>query len=464
MKSLANYLFLLGFLAIIGHAKAQKPVQIEFRIKGLENQSSLLVNYFANKQYIKDSLHFDEKGKALYTSTDTLHTGIYIVYMPNQKIFEFIGSGKENMKVYSSLDNPVKDLEIKGSKENDVFVPYQKKLDEIGDKILPLRKKLDEAVENGDKDQEKVLREEITAINKQLNDYRISVAENNKELFLSKVIMAMQDVNIPESVDTTNQYRYFKDHYFDNIDLSEAGLLYTPIYYNKLEFYFDKLVHPHYDSVIQDVSALLNKLDKSNKELYRYTLSRLLSKFESSKLITHENVFYFIGDEYYFNRTPPEGTSEEFLKKLRERLDKIKTCRIGQQAMDFIAKDKDGNFRSLSQMNYDFTILIIYDPHCGTCKKTMKQLSEYFEAHKNKHNVGIYSASTNERKDDDKITVPNDPRWVDVFDSNGYRSLYDSYSVPLIYILDKNKKILMKRVSVEQVEDIIERESEFANK
>jgi hypothetical protein len=274
----------------------------------------------------------------------------------------------------------------------------------------------------------------------------------------------MQDVEIPEGMDSDSQYAYYKEHYFDNIDFNEAGLLYTPIFHNKMMYYVEKMLHPHYDSTIRDVSAYLDELYETNNELYRYSLSKLLSHYEQSKMITHENVFYHIGEEYYFKRPAPEGSSVEFLEKLRERLDKIKTCRIGQRASDFIGKDSLGNFRSLSQMNHDFTIMIIYDPGCGTCKKTMKALGEYFNTAKDTYDIGVFSISTHERKPGGEIKIPQDPRWVDIFDSNGYRSLYDSYSVPLIYILDHKKEILLKRVSVEQVEDIIKKETEFKNK
>ena len=49
-------------------------------------------------------------------------------------------------------------------------------------------------------------------------------------------------------------------------------------------------------------------------------------------------------------------------------------------------------------------------------------------------------------------------KWVNVCDpyyKSGFRNYYDIYSTPVIYLLDKNKKIIAKRLSPEQLEDLI---------
>ena len=41
--------------------------------------------------------------------------------------------------------------------------------------------------------------------------------------------------------------------------------------------------------------------------------------------------------------------------------------------------------------------------------------------------------------------------------SSNWRDQYDIYSTPVIYLLDKDKKILAKRISYKQISKIIER-------
>jgi hypothetical protein len=48
--------------------------------------------------------------------------------------------------------------------------------------------------------------------------------------------------------------------------------------------------------------------------------------------------------------------------------------------------------------------------------------------------------------------------WINVYDGVHYNNLkdkYDIYSTPVIYILDKDKKIKAKRIDVDQIKTIL---------
>ncbi|NBR15584.1 MAG: hypothetical protein EBU01_13565, partial [Crocinitomicaceae bacterium] len=40
--------------------------------------------------------------------------------------------------------------------------------------------------------------------------------------------------------------------------------------------------------------------------------------------------------------------------------------------------------------------------------------------------------------------------------SLNYQTTYDIFSTPIVYILDKDKKIIAKRVSISQIEDMLD--------
>ena len=49
--------------------------------------------------------------------------------------------------------------------------------------------------------------------------------------------------------------------------------------------------------------------------------------------------------------------------------------------------------------------------------------------------------------------------WINVYDGahlNNVVNKYDVYSTPVIYLLDKNKKIKAKRIGVEQIKTVIQ--------
>ena len=57
-----------------------------------------------------------------------------------------------------------------------------------------------------------------------------------------------------------------------------------------------------------------------------------------------------------------------------------------------------------------------------------------------------------------KYIIDNKLDWINIYDGvhiNNIKEKYDIYSTPVIYVLDRNKKIKAKRIGVEQVKDIV---------
>jgi hypothetical protein len=75
----------------------------------------------------------------------------------------------------------------------------------------------------------------------------------------------MKEVEIPESpkdsasneIDPHFGYKFYKAHYWDYIDWSESGLLRTPIFEGKLNYYFDKMIVPSPDSMMPEARNII---------------------------------------------------------------------------------------------------------------------------------------------------------------------------------------------------------------
>jgi peroxiredoxin len=132
----------------------------------------------------------------------------------------------------------------------------------------------------------------------------------------------------------------------------------------------------------------------------------------------------------------------------------VKPNLIGNAAPELKLPDSEGNYFSLRQMNGRFTLLYFWEPDCSHCQKTTPALNaDLYQVLKNK-GVDIYAVLTQNNKEkwmkaiqDYKIQ-----EWTNVWDpmySSNFRKLYDVTTTPIIYILDKNKKIVAKRLDVE---------------
>ena len=133
---------------------------------------------------------------------------------------------------------------------------------------------------------------------------------------------------------------------------------------------------------------------------------------------------------------------------------------IGAQPPNLILKDTtDTKWFDFYSLKSDYTIVYFWDPECGHCKKTTPVLLDLYHNMKDK-GVVVYAVGTELENDDwkkyiiehqlDFINVSDTPEHPDYF-----RTIYDIYSTPRIFILDKDKKIIAKQLSVEQIEEFI---------
>ena len=142
------------------------------------------------------------------------------------------------------------------------------------------------------------------------------------------------------------------------------------------------------------------------------------------------------------------------MAKITEKVRVTRPNLIGNLAPELRLPDSEGMYYSLHQMNSKYTILLFWEPNCSHCKKTVPQLyKDLYLLFKDK-GVDIYAVCTQNKKDDWMKAISeykiND--WTNVWDpsvTSNFRSLYDIYSTPVIYILDSTKHIIAKRLDVE---------------
>jgi hypothetical protein len=95
------------------------------------------------------------------------------------------------------------------------------------------------------------------------------------------------------------------------------------------------------------------------------------------------------------------------------------------------------------------------------------KVKEFYDQYKDELKLGMYAVGT---QTEDKrqawldFIKEKQLNWINVCDpeqKTAYKYLYDIYSTPVIYILDKDKKIIAKRLEIDVVGDFIRRHKKF---
>ncbi len=462
MKRL-TYLFVLISTLIIGNQGiAQKGYSINITVDGLTDSAAYLAYYYGKGQYYRDTTTINGQGQMVFNGVDTLEHGMYSLIVGQRKWFDFM---LDNQKISLKTDTAytILNMKVKGSEETQIFYEYLAFLNERQTTAKKLSEKKKTGTEREMKEADAGLKNLDTEVKSYISNFHVK----HNGSFTSNFIYAVEYPNVPEtpknedgSIDSTFAFRYFKAHYFDNYDFTDGRLLRSTTFHEKIVFYVDKLTVPDPDSLINSVDFILNN-SKKNSELFKYALTHFTSFFERSENMGMDAIFVHLAKEYFMKGEAKEWFTDKQLKTLSERANALDPLLIGKNAPNIVVKDTaQKEFLELYSVDADFTVVYIWSPSCGHCKTSTPKLKTLYDKINDK-GVEVFAVGQDfENEEWKEFIIKNDLNFIngsdgETFQSN-FRTLYDVYSTPQIYLLDKDKKILSKKMSIESLENILE--------
>ncbi|MCB0799229.1 MAG: redoxin domain-containing protein, partial [Bacteroidales bacterium] len=260
-----------------------------------------------------------------------------------------------------------------------------------------------------------------------------------------------------DSVRRLLSYISYKDHFFDNIDFNEPGLIRSPVLGGRMEQFFKQVVIQMPDSVISEADRLLAR-SSVNDDVFQYVAVWIMNRYASSEIMGHDAVVVHMADKVYLAGRAP-WASKEYLADLEKRVSRLRHNLIGMKASELLMGSFAGHHVSLYDIEAEFTIVYFWEPDCGHCKEATPMLKEYYDRNKSA-GVEIFAVCTNHDKEKwEKYIIDHGLTWINGWDPqrmSRFDYFYNVESTPLIYILDRNKKIIAKRLAVEDVETFID--------
>lgn len=477
MKSLIAKTFFVLTVCFAGQLMAVNPdgYNIKITVKGLkEGSTCLLANYYGDKQYIKDSAVANNKGEVIFKGDDKYPQGVYLFVPPNKKYFDFIMDDVQNFTLETDTSDYIKGMKVKGSNENKYFYDYQLFMAGKQKQIEPLRD-LYKKTAKTKTDSTKLLLDQMTTIDKEVKDFKISFIKNNPNTFVAKLMKAMEHIEIPEAPilangkkDSTFAYHFYKAHFFDNMDFSDDRMLRTPIFHNQIKEYMEKMTAQIPDSINVAADYLADKA-KANADVFKYIVYWLTYTYESSNIMGMDAVFVHMVEKYYITKQAYWVDSTQ-LAKITNRAYTLKPLLLGKKAPPITMLDSTGTSVSLYNVKASYTIVIFWDHGCGHCKKEVPKLAEVYKNKLKAKGIKVYAIETEDKPADWKKFI-NEHKldWINVHQPDAYqravtKKIYDIYSTPVIYVLDENKIIKAKRIDSEQISDFIDALEKEKNK
>jgi thiol-disulfide isomerase/thioredoxin len=457
---------LFSLASILSFSQVNKGYSIEISIHDLRDSTIYLAYHLGDKQYIKDTINLDKAGNAILKDSEELPHGIYMVVLPGRKYFEILISDDQYFKLSCSYNDYFNTLRFSGSDENSAFVDYQKKWRVLQQQASGISQRLQLNRQNSDS------LNFLTSLQKEqeekMKSYLRGVINSNKGNLLATLVKSLLPLDMPEfdipegvsnpdSVRWLRNYNYNKDHFFDNIDLTDERLLRTPILHARLNAFFSNVVIQAPDSINKEIDKIIQK-SRSNYKVFQFISVYLFNHFRESEIMGHDAVIVKLADDIYLSGAA-DWVSEEFKNDLRKQVDLIRPNLIGKKAQNIIMDSYKGIFVSLYDIEKEFTILYFWEPDCGHCITSTPKLKEYYEKAKNK-GIEIFAVcTTSDKQKWLKYISDNELTWINGWDperQSHFDYYYNVQSTPMVYILDKEKKIIAKKLAVENIESFID--------
>jgi thiol-disulfide isomerase/thioredoxin len=482
-------ILLLAFLTLTTLSFSQK---IKLKVNGQKDTTVFLIKYYGKNLLYADTAQM--KGGMVEFEGKKQKPGIVGLLLPGQKYFEFIYNNEE-IQLETTGPDFVNNMKVKKSAENSIFIDYIKFINTERQKANDLVGKRD-ALKKTDEGY-KVLSAEIDSISKKVIAYQNKIVTDNTGKLVSKVVKMSMDVKVPEApknvdgspVDSNFAYHYFRDHFFDNFDLADDRLVNTPIFHSKLDYFFSQsMLIQHPDTIVKYAYWFCDKLNPKS-EMFKYAVIHITSTFEKSKIMGMDKVFVKMGEKYYCSKnaegkSPAFWMAEDKLKDLCEKVNTNKVLVQGVRPPNISLRDTtDVNWRDFYSIKADYTILYFWESDCGHCKKSTPKLQKLYEEKLKARNVEIFGVSKGIDDDfgkwkkfikDNKLTYINVALTNSLFraaqenalqfipkyttlEALNYQETYDVVTTPRVFILDKDKKIIGKGLSIAQLEDFMDK-------
>lgn len=456
------------FLLVLGlSASAQSDgAEIKFELSNYENDTLLIGYYYGDRTLVLDTLRAEKKGLFFLRTDEPIPHGMYIaLYQPRNEYFQFMIS--EDQKFTLKGDYTTNDLVPKGDKDNELFYDYLTFIRAKGEQRNALQKE-QEALKAAGKDpagkEATALMKKFEKLDDAVEKEQQMIIDNHPKKMISKLLKSNLSEPIPDYEGTEdeislNKYLFYKKHYFKYIDLADSSVLRTPFLHDRITYYEEKLTPQQPDSIIRSIEYLLDKM-KPSPPTHRFYLSHFLNKYAKSQIIGQDAVYVHLIDSYYAQGKTP-WVSEENLKKFKENADKLRPILIGEQAPPITFFKEDGSEQKLYDIDSKYTVMVFWAPSCGHCKKAMPSLIKFYEDFK-PQGVEVLAICTKHRDQYEscwEYINENELPFLNVGDQyhrSNFRDTYNVVATPRVFILDKDKKILLKRVPTENLGEIME--------
>ena len=432
--------------------------KIAFSSPSLNGGTYYIGQHFRDTFIIVDS-STSQNNAVTFAGKQKLSTGVYTLLDSQKKqIFDFMVDDSRNFSIAFDEKHSNEGMSVKGSKANTVMFNYMAKQDWAHAKSKEINE-LKKDPTKADK-----VSEEMKKLNEEMKQFESDHMKQYASNRFTQLIQMFGNIDVPDKIPAgsrdTNlrewQARYYRTHYWDNVNFSDHSLIYTPHLFNKMNYYFfGILYHQDADTITRYAHLVLDRI-VNDSTMLRYFLDFIIPHYErSTKNIGWDQVYVNLIKDYYLAGKCPWATKADLYSK-RQSVDFLSQSLIGAMGQELLMADTNqsenpADWISSHAFPQKYVMLWFWDPDCNHCKKQTAELKILYDsltAAGNKifevYAVGYESDVKKWLNYVHKHELP----FVNVGGPNvniDYQEAYNVHGAPTMILLNADRQIIMNK-------------------
>jgi thiol-disulfide isomerase/thioredoxin len=428
-------------------------------IKGYNEGTLKIIGVTGDQNYILDTFVI-VNGNFSFKKDQKIREGFYYVILPDGNNIQLLVDSNQKINLSTSKDKLIQQMKFDAHISNNLLyegLRIQSTLDSLQQVIKSAG---EEAIK---KQNEELINTYIQKRSAHLENCKVNYPTEFYTTFKS----AGQNPQITEfrkkdgTIDTVRQLMQYRIDFWDNVNLSDERLLYTPVLANKLRRFILELTPQNPDSIKKQADYIIKK-SMVNDPIYLFISNWIALQYQPTKtsVMDGEAVYVHIIDTYFNEKTSHWFKAGE-LDKLKKKAGEMRSSLLGKAGPDVISTDPAGVQRSIYELKSPYIVVYMYAPHCEHCMKETPKLKKFIDEWKDK-DIQVFAIALDTNMEEWKSYIQKNQmqNWVNVYDPSN-RSIYAKYYVditPEIYVLNPDRTIIGKNLKTEQIPTILERD------
>jgi len=402
----------------------------------------------------------------VFKDKKSLDDGIYWIMKDSTTLLDaFIISSPKNQKFSVTITDT--GSVYTNSKENTMYHDYMKELQVFDDQTAALNVEFQQAQQGGIPSYMMQvfvdsLMAKATRISIAKQQYQLKKAEEAKGLFLSSIIKSNISAPNPtrETIKSEQMYQnYIVEHFFDNFPWEDPRIFSTMLTENKIKQYCNiiyQLDRPTLDTFVA-AAIKASEVNVNSFNTFFDKLEKVLGSYVSPYKVEHTYIKMLQEALSYPKlETARKVRYEKELARINKNLD-------GSIVPNFNIVMSNGDTTTLYDVEAEYMLLYLQHPTCPTCREVrgkmvnftelnkaiasgkLKVLTVYFEDDTDVWNKFIRSSEAN----------PDYLHGWNYDQSIEEKDLFDTRTIPYMFLLDKDKRVIRKDLLWNEIEDYV---------